>query len=467
MAGRTSQPCRESLERQPGMNYKDSPSGVPLKFDGNLTADSLQIRRFEEVPDVMTMEIPSIDWIVDGMIARGTITLWAGAGGTAKSFLAQKMGIAVATGSKFLGRDCKLTPTLYLDYENPAYAVRARLELMADSPIETLKVWGTWLEQQPPPIGSERLKDIVKQAKPLVIVDPFRFSHSQDENDSTAMSTVMRELRSYAAAGSAVVILHHLAKTEGSTGRGSTAIRDHSDVAFVQEISAETQLITLKGSKNRFGELLAVTIRPDFDAGTFEVTNSAQFTKRAEELEKLREIIAEQPGLSQNALYKIVGGKKETIGRRLKAGVDKYWTVTDGAGKAMLYHPMEWLPEKGTTQGTTGTTQTGNGTRRGDSLVPPLYKGELELRSQSHLPTTSSVSSPEKRTNLEIGTTLTRGGAIPDDNTSLPEKLCSKHGFHVEWFPGSGGVRVCAKCHADRGGLVRGAIEQPTTEERK
>ena len=101
------------------------------------------------------------------------------------------MAIAVATGSKFLGRACQLAPVLYLDYENPAYAVRSRVELMADAPIKTFKVWGTWLEQQPPPIGNELLRGIAKEAKPLIVVDPFRFSHGQDENDSTAMSTVM------------------------------------------------------------------------------------------------------------------------------------------------------------------------------------------------------------------------------------------------------------------------------------
>lgn len=434
---------------------RDCSFGVPLKFDGKLTAASVpKIRKLEEIPDVMTMAIPPIEWLVDRMIARGTITLWAGAGGTAKSFLAQKMGIAVATGSKFLGRACQLAPVLYLDYENPAYAVRSRLELMADAPIQTLRVWGTWLEQQPPPIGNELLKDIAKEAKPLIIVDPFRFSHGQDENDSTAMSTVMRELRSYVSAGCAVVILHHLAKTEGSTGRGSTAIRDHSDVAFVQEISAETQLITLKGSKNRFGGLLAVTIRPDFDAGTFEVTDSPHFTRHAEEQEKLRKAIAEQPGLSQSALYRIVGGKKQTFGRRLNEGVDKYWTVTRGTGKTKFYHPMDLFPEKGTNPGTTGTTRTGNGTRGGHSLVPPLYKGELELRSQPNPPTRPSVSSDEKGNSREAGIAQTRAPAEPNGDTAIPERLCSKHGFHREWFTDLGGVSVCAKCYADRGDFV-------------
>jgi RecA-family ATPase len=219
-------------------------AGVPLDFDGEPTADSAQkIRKLEDIPNIRTMDVPPIDYIVTGLFARGTVTLWAGIGGCGKTFLAQSLALAVATGTTFLGRTTKQTPVLYLDYENPSYAVRDRLDLIAGERLApNLHVWGTWLEQQPPPIGSELLALIAKETKPLLIVDPFRFAHGQDENDSTAMMAVMQRLRSYAAFGCAVVLLHHLAKAEGSTGRGSTCIRDHSDAAFVQEQSGETGL---------------------------------------------------------------------------------------------------------------------------------------------------------------------------------------------------------------------------------
>jgi hypothetical protein len=330
------------------------PDGSPLGFDNFPTASTAErIRQFDQIPDIMQMEIPPIEYLVDGMIARKTITLWAGMGGTAKSFLAERMAIAVATGSQFLGRCCQIAPVLYLDYENPSFAVRERLDLMAGGPITGLKVWGTWLEQQPPQITNEVLLTIAKETKPLIIVDPLRFAHSADENDSTEMSGIMQCLRYCAAAGGAVVILHHLAKTEGSTGRGSTAIRDHSDVAFVHEMSQESGLITLKGSKNRNGELLAVTIRPDFDEGTFEVTDSAKFTKRADELEKLKKIITDQPGLSQNSICDLAGMKKARVGQLLKENIDRLWRTRPGPNRSLNYFSIGWFPNMRTTEGTT------------------------------------------------------------------------------------------------------------------
>ena len=120
----------------------------PFKTSATVASVVETIRRFDEIPDIMTMTIPPMEYLVDGLIARGTITLWTGSDGTAKTFIAQKMSVAVASGSKFLGRRCHAAPVLYLDFENPSFAVRERLDVMAGGPIPGLKMWGTWLEQR-------------------------------------------------------------------------------------------------------------------------------------------------------------------------------------------------------------------------------------------------------------------------------------------------------------------------------
>jgi hypothetical protein len=312
---------------------------VHLKFDGHPTQQSAdKIRQFDQIPDIMTMEIPPVEWLVDGMIARNTITLWTGTDGTAKTFLAQKMAIAVATGGTFLGRMCQPAPVLYLDYENPVFAIRERLDLMAGGPNDLLRVWGTWLEQQPPQIGSELLFAIAKETKPLIIIDPFLYAHGFDENSSTEMAGVMQCLRHYSAAGGAVILIHHPAKTEGSTGRGSSAIKGAADVAFLQEMSDETGLITLKCVKNRFGERHTITIRADYDEGSFTVTDSPQFTKRADEIEKLRKLIEENPGLTQNALSKKSGMMKNRLVKLLKENPAQLWRE-EKDGQAFRYFP--------------------------------------------------------------------------------------------------------------------------------
>src|SRR5215469_13823507 len=111
------------------MSADGVPEGVALDFSESVvTASPARIRCFADIPDVLTMEIPPIEYIVPSLgIARNTITLWTGADGDGKTFLTQAMAIAVSRGLEFLNMPCRKTPVLYLDLENPAYMVQARL----------------------------------------------------------------------------------------------------------------------------------------------------------------------------------------------------------------------------------------------------------------------------------------------------------------------------------------------------
>jgi len=326
--------------------------GVPIDFDSAPTAATgKRIRRLEDIPDIITMDIPPIEYLVDGIIARETITLWTGSDNAGKTFLMQSMAVAVAVGGQFLGRICRRSPVLYLDFENPSFVVQSRLRNIAGGPIPDLKVWGTWNEQQPPQIGNELLLTIAKESKPLIIVDPFRYAHGAEENDSTEMMAVMQMLRWCAAAGGAVVILHHPAKTDGSTGRGSSAIKGAVDVAYLQELSPESGLITLRSTKNRYGAPIVVTIDPDFEAGTFQVCDSPKFTKQADDMLRLRKIIEEHPGASGRDIEKAFGGSTKKLYTLLRSGEETHWTKERGSHNGFNYFPC--FSKTGSTAGST------------------------------------------------------------------------------------------------------------------
>jgi len=91
--------------------------GVAIDFDGSLITPSAgRIRRFEDVPDILNMAVPCVDYLVPALgIARNTITLWTGSDGEGKTFLAQAMAVAVAQGHQFLGMLCQQAPALYID----------------------------------------------------------------------------------------------------------------------------------------------------------------------------------------------------------------------------------------------------------------------------------------------------------------------------------------------------------------
>jgi RecA-family ATPase len=302
--------------------------------------ERFRITTFADIPDVLAMEVPALESIVPALgIARNTIVLWTGADGDGKTFLVQSMAVATARGSEFLGMPCVKTPVLYLDLENPAFLVKDRIVPMTNGePIPELRIWGIWNEHQPPMAGNDLLLTISKETRPLIIVDPFRYFHAAEENDSTAMSGVMKYLRACASHGAAVVLLHHPAKAEGSTGRGSSAIRGACDLAFIHTLDRDTGLITLKVDKNRHGESRTLTIRANFEDGQFEVTDSPYITRRKDELARIAKVIEAEPGITQNGIAKASGIHRTRVPRLLDEGRGTLWHSLPGPNRAKLYY---------------------------------------------------------------------------------------------------------------------------------
>ncbi len=345
------------------------PSADEIGFDGSVISGS-KIRRFVDIPDIFAMQIEPVEFIVPALgIAKNTITLWTGPDGDGKSYLAQAMSIAVARGESFLGMNTLKSPVLYLDFENPAHAIQDRLQSMTPHSVPDLRIWGIWNEQQPPMFGSELLLTICKDTKPLLIVDPFVYFHSAKENVSDEMGPVMQYLRACVRWGGAAIVLHHPSKSEGSTGRGSSAIRGACDLAFLHSLDKESSLITIKVDKNRNGESRTIILRADFEEGRFEVADAPYITKRNDELDKLAAIISTNQGLSQNSIYKQSGMRKARCVRLLQEGKGKRWLEKQD-GRALTYWPI--VP---VVPGCSGNREQ---FRDGWSIVPPSLEGNKE-----------------------------------------------------------------------------------------
>lgn len=393
------------------------------------------IRQFPAVPELLNREIRGMDYLIQGLIPTQSLTLWAGIDGTAKTYLAQNLAIAVSTGGKFLGAQCRRMPVLYLDYENPDFAVRGRLELMGAKPNPNLKIWGTWLSEQPPQIGNQLLPTIAKEVQPLMIFDPFRYAHGAEENDSTEMMAVMKDLRACVVAGATVIILHHPAKAEGSTGRGSTAIRGAVDLAYMQELSDTTGLITLSCVKNRFGERPKLTIRPDFEEGTFELTDSPKFAKVMEDVDALAEIIRATPWLPQNQILERWSGNRNHGISLLKEYRGSRWKMVK-EGRSFLYGPS--VSESDTTADTDDTDSSGQGCS-GDRYhsIPPL-RGILRIPIP---PGGTEDSDPSVSESDPVPIPIPQSCYTHPKNTSA-------------WWTRPDGSAVCGLCHPSSNGKL-------------
>jgi hypothetical protein len=213
--------------------------------------DSARIRTFEDIPDIFKADISDVSYVVPGLVPEGFLTLMAGEPGIGKSFLALRLAVSCAMGTRFLSRDCTRVPVLYLDRENPGAIVRQRVQSMADGPVPGLKIWGGWLKDGVPALDDPRLLTIAKEPKPLIIVDSLIRFHDGEENSASEMSKVLAKLRALANAGATVFVIHHRGKGEGAADyRGSSDIGGGPDVVYTLTRD-DGGLLTLKHVKNR------------------------------------------------------------------------------------------------------------------------------------------------------------------------------------------------------------------------
>src|SRR6185437_15113382 len=224
------------------------------------------LRCWDDIPNIFTLDAPSIEWMVEGILPRASVTLLAGEPGSYKTWLALALLRGVASGGNFLGRKCAQASVLYLDRENPLPVMRERLAVLGieQSAAADCRIWGGWLDNPPPGIGDFRILEIARERRPLIVFDSLiRFHAAADENSATEMAVVMADLRALANAGATVVVLHHKPKSEGSHYRGSSDIAGGVDTALAVSGDREAGMLRLQCFKSRFAEEFSLTLRPE------------------------------------------------------------------------------------------------------------------------------------------------------------------------------------------------------------
>jgi archaellum biogenesis ATPase FlaH len=294
-----------------------------------------RITRIQDIPDPFTCLTDEIGWIVNGLIPARGVTIIAGEAGAGKTWLALLLAQAITFGNDFLGRSTLNTQVLYLDRENPLSLVRDRLKVLFGG-ASKFRPWGLWCQDEPPLIGDSRLLEFAK-AEPLIIIDSMIRFHRADENSATQMAPIMAFLRELATAGASIVVLHHKAKSETSSYRGSSDIIAGADAAFA--LSKRDGLLELKTIKNRFAAEASLTMQPDYASGTFVLLGS-QNLPRGSEVDRLANIIQFSPGLTQNELIKRCGIQRQRAIDLLRCHDGSRWQKLKGTNRSLQYFPV-------------------------------------------------------------------------------------------------------------------------------
>jgi hypothetical protein len=256
--------------------------------------------RIEDIPSVWSCEA-STRWLVHNLIPESTVTLVCGDSEIGKSTLTLALAGAVAHGRPFLGRATIQRPVLYMDRENPLAVVRDRLERLRISETPALIVWGLWNKPTPDGPTAASILRFVSAIRPLIIFDSLVGFHPGSEQDASETRRHMQAYIALAAAGAAVIVLHHTGKAETAKQyRGSSDIKAAVDLAYILESLSEPDAgissLRLKGFKNRL--TLPETVRVQYQDGRFEVSDQRVETNR----EIIERIIGQHPGASKTEI---------------------------------------------------------------------------------------------------------------------------------------------------------------------
>jgi hypothetical protein len=211
------------------------------------------------VSQLLSMQFPPKRYLVDGLLRAKTISMIVGPPKTWKTFVAQEIQLAVATGTPAFGMFTVSEPalTVYVQEESPIEDWQERyVELCAGRGIELDDIPHTLMTVSNPQPGlffdndqawSRFIAEVMEPFLPeLVIFDPFRNFHLGNENDSEAMVPILHRLKTLRDTyDCAILLVHHSNKSmdytnPGDSIRGSSSIWGSMDGAiFVQNVKRE------------------------------------------------------------------------------------------------------------------------------------------------------------------------------------------------------------------------------------
>jgi len=295
-----------------------------------------------------------VEWIVEKLIPKQSITLLHGRWGIGKTWLSLILAHVVSKGLPFMGLDTIQCPVVYVDYENSFPVLVERVKKIK---AEDVLFWHNANEIRPPKIDTSEWQLYKSLPVGLLIYDTLRAAQMKDENDSKQMAEVMTRLKELRDIGFTILLLHHTPKGNDQTYKGSTAILDLADHVLslhkvrkgnLEEIDDEEaeNVFDHFGTKNKtryepfhifleFQKEQGFVLAPDSDT---------------EEMEEIYDLLKEQSELLKQAqVYELVRSKlgmsnKGKVIRLLNKGVGKYWETKRQEGRGWCCSLLSYCP---------------------------------------------------------------------------------------------------------------------------
>jgi hypothetical protein len=113
------------------------------------------------------------------------------------------------------------------------------------------------------------------------------------------------------------------------------------DVAYQVTFDQDSGLVTVKCFKNRYSKEVTIVVRPELDdRGDFVVTQAPEIVATQDQVQILRRLIEQSPGLNQATIVAKCGLPNQRAMNLLRGHEGKEWRAEKGAHNARNYYPI-------------------------------------------------------------------------------------------------------------------------------
>jgi len=228
------------MTRPPSAAEGEPDTTLPLREDGKGEREAPPWRA-ATADQLLQRPIPRREWLVEGLIPSGTVTLLSGDGGSRKVDTCAQLAVAVATGSPWLGFTPKTGGAVYVSAEDDLGELARRIDGIAThygitEGLRTLELLDITEEPETCLVTADRsgglrptdlmtlLDRKIAKAKPaLLVLDAAADLFGANEIERTDVRQFIAMLRRLAQRhGPAVLLLAHPSRDGIHSGRGDS-----------------------------------------------------------------------------------------------------------------------------------------------------------------------------------------------------------------------------------------------------
>jgi len=171
---------------------------------------------------------PTVEWIVDGVIQKGTAVVIYGESRIGKSFISLDLGSKMSSGDDWFGHAVKPVRVIYFAAESPQ-GVRNRIKAIEQHTGAKLPTNLRFMRDAvniAGPDDIQRVIDTVRGTADVLIIDTFNAAASySDENASKDMGVVLNGVRRIIdETGCTVIFVHHTGWSADDRPRGHSSL---------------------------------------------------------------------------------------------------------------------------------------------------------------------------------------------------------------------------------------------------